>query len=128
MTEPPLEQSPQHEPLPVTAPAGASEQRMAWRRRPAVIAGVSVATAVIVAAGAFSRPGPFTARGTVENDNAYAPLSGGAIAHAWVADSNQPGRCLDNETIDVMATIGGRSVTVATGTLAGQGNTISNGP
>lgn len=81
-------------------------------------AGVLIVVAVLWAVGVFSA-GPLTIRGVVENDSQYTISNTGS--NTWVADSGKLGRCLDSETINVMVTVGGRSVTIATGSLPGEG-------
>ncbi len=92
-----------------------------WRSKPILIAAGAVAVVIIavvalLASGVFSNSGPFTAHGTLENDNEWQV--GETNNNMWVADTNHPGGCLDSETINVMATVGGRDVTVASGQLA----------
>src|SRR6266852_2900244 len=90
-----------------------------------------VTAVVIVLAGCGS--GSITVHGTLDNGSAYDPF-GNHAPHSWVAvtGSTAPdglsGKCLDDETIDVMATVGGRSVAVATGKTSFRGHWAGFGP
>jgi len=85
----------------------------------------AVVGAVVLLPGCGS--GSITVHGTLDNGSAYDPLGNHAL-HSWVAvtGSTAPdslsGKCLDDETIDVMATVGGRSVAVATGKMSFKGH------
>ena len=82
----------------------------------AAIVAVGATVGGLAATGAFSSPQPFTVHGQVENSDEWSMDN--TTGNTWVADSNHPGKCLDSETISVMATVGGRDVTVASGQLA----------
>lgn len=119
---------PEYRPSPAAKPRS-RHSRPGRNKRPVLlaVAGLAVvliAAGALLAAGVFTGSGSFTIRGTLENDDAYDPGTSNA-ANTWVADSNHSGRCLDSETIQVMATVDGRSVAVAAGS-PGEGYEVLN--
>jgi hypothetical protein len=101
--------------------AGELSRPKPWRSKPILIAAgavtvVVIAVVALLASGVFSNSGPFAIHGTLENNSQWQP--GDINNNMWVDDTSHLGGCLDSETINVMATIGGRNVTVASGQLA----------
>ena len=96
----------------VQSPQQTSPARRGRSHRKALIAAAAVLVAGgtvggMAAAGVFS-PGSVTIHGTVQNTSTTA-----GSANMWTPDGGK--RCTDPETIRVVATTGGRTVTVATG-------------
>lgn len=82
---------------------------------------------IVIVTVTASGPGTSMVTGTLDNGNEWTMDNTGS-SNAWVdvetATGAQTSKCLDSETIDILATIGGRSVTVASGQASDHGTAL----
>ncbi len=90
-----------------------------------VVAAAAITTGALAASGVFSGPGTFTVHGMISNSSPFQ-IDNTSAPNTWVAVSGHPGKCLDSETVSVMATVGGRDVAVASGHTSGDGAEIGD--
>jgi hypothetical protein len=91
--------------------------------RPIIAAAGAATAAILVSACGSSPPPSFTVHGTARNEASIGADPDNA--NLWTPVSAD--RCTDGETIDVLATIGGRSVQVASGRTAASGRRAADG-